>query len=79
MIELHGIGILHVANVTTAPAALIVDLGSEARERLPDLGERLLLNCPVRLMFAKGHPTLAAAVTLAATATWIDPKTHFVE
>ena len=79
LLELRGVGILRLSRTMCAPANLIVDMSRAERDRLPETRFRELLGRPVRLVFGKDNPNLAAAATIAATVAadgWLDPATH---
>ncbi|MEM7191026.1 MAG: HPr kinase/phosphatase C-terminal domain-containing protein, partial [Pseudomonadota bacterium] len=64
LIEARGIGLLRLPNALKMPLALILDLGTDATERLPPARTRDLLGCRFPVILTPYRQGLAAAVVL---------------
>lgn len=76
LMELRRIGLIRLPFLQEVPLTLLVDLDQSARERLPQPAFRDLLDRPVRLIFGRDHPALAAALMAVLAADGLcDPDT----
>ncbi len=62
MIEARGVGLLRADALDAAPLTLAADLDHAPAARMPHPREITLLGVEIELIFAKGVPTLAAAL-----------------
>ncbi len=62
MIEARGIGLLHAAQIQSAPLHVVVDLNQPELQRLPPHRVVAAPGGPVAFIRGQGHPFLAAAI-----------------